>query len=77
METLHLLYLDACLQAGMAVVQVEAHHPHPVGPVREPWPWKGAWLEASIQEEEQEGNLEAACLSTKKLDLSIQRHFIA
>lgn len=40
-------------------------HHRPVKPAREPWPWE-TWLEASIQEEEQEGTQEAACLSNKK-----------
>lgn len=50
-------YLDACCQEGKAVVRVEVHH-HPVGLVSlhlEAWPYWGALLEASTQEEEQEG----------------------
>lgn len=56
-------FLDACLQEGTVVARAEAHHRRPVGPAHEPWPWRGASLEASIQEEEPEGNLEVACLA--------------
>lgn len=58
--------LDASLQAGTVVAQVEVHHRRPVGPVRA-WPWRGALLEAWTREEEQEGNLEAACLALASL----------
>lgn len=64
-------YLDASLQAGTVVAQVEVHHHRPVGPVRA-WPWRGALLEAWTREEEQEGNLEAACLSTETLHCSVR-----
>lgn len=59
-------YLDACCQEGRVVVRVEAQHRHPAGlvpPHLEAWPLKGALMEASIQEEEQEGNQEEACLA--------------
>lgn len=59
-------YLDACWQEGRAVVQVEAQQQQPVGLVHlhlEAWASWGASLEASIQEEEQEGNQEVACLA--------------
>lgn len=52
----------------MVVAQVEVHLRRPVGQVLlqlEACPWWEACLEASIQEEEQEGNLEVACLSRK------------
>lgn len=65
-------YLDASLQAGTEVAQVEVPRRRPVGPAREPWPWRGALLEAWIREEEQEGSLEAACLSTDKLGFSMK-----
>lgn len=54
----------------MVVAQVEVHLRRPAGLVPlqlEACPCWEACLEASIQEEEQEGNLEAACLS-RKLD---------
>lgn len=59
-------YLDACCQGGMVVVQVEVLH-HPVGLallLLAASALKGASLEASIQEEEQEGkHPEEACLA--------------
>lgn len=61
-----LSYLDASLQAGTVVAQVEVHRRRPVGPVRA-WPWRGALLEAWTREEEREGTLEEACLSTETL----------
>lgn len=59
-------YLDACCQGGMVVVQVGDHQRLSVGlehPHLEAWPLKGASMEASIQEEEQGGNREVACLA--------------
>lgn len=59
-------FLDACFQGGMVVAQVEVHLQRPVGLVplqMEACPCWEACLEASIQEEEQEGNLEVACLA--------------
>lgn len=56
------------------VVRVEAHHRHPVGLVPqhlEAWALKGALKGASIQEEEQEGNQEVACLHRNKLYLQV------
>lgn len=67
-------YLDACCQEGKAVVRVEVHH-HPVGLVSlhlEAWPYWGALLEASTQEEEQEGKRqEVAGLHRDRLDLQV------
>lgn len=50
------------------VALVEAHHHQPVGLVLlhlEAWTLKGALLEALIQEEEQGGTQEVACLPKK------------
>lgn len=59
-------YLDACCQEERVAVRAEAHRRQPGGPGPqhlEAWPLKGALLEASNQVEEQEGNLEVACLA--------------
>lgn len=59
-------YLGACCQEGRVVVLGVAHHRQPVGLVPlhlEAWAWKGALLEAWIQEEEQGGNQGVACLA--------------
>lgn len=59
-------YLDACCREGMVVVRVEAQHHQPEGLVPlhlEAWALQGALLEALIQEEEQGGNQEVACLA--------------
>lgn len=59
-------YLGACCQEGRVVVQAEVLQ-HPVDPASllwAAWAWWGASLEASIQEEEQEGkHPEEACLA--------------
>lgn len=61
-------YLDACWQGGMVVVRVEVLHLRPGGLVSlrlEAWPYLGAYLEALIPEEEQEGkHQEVACLAS-------------
>lgn len=69
-QTCHLSqdYLDACFLGGTGVVLVEVHHHQPVDLVPlhlEAYPLKEALLEALIQEEEQGGNQEAACLHRK------------
>lgn len=59
-------YLDACWREGRVVVRVEVHLHHPgLVPLRlEAWPWTGAFVEASIPEEELEGtHREVACLA--------------